>query len=128
MKLAMVLALGLVMAVGCDNAAYIGETKPYDKTKLDAGKDFDKGWELENTGTCTWGTGYSFAFSSGDDMQCTSVVYKANDTETDPGHSNTFIVHCTAPTTSGEYKSVFQMKNAQGTAFGAFPYVDIIVP
>ena len=114
-------------AVGCDNATYVSETDPLDKAQISAGKDFTKGWQMQNTGTCSWGTGYSWAFASGDDMGCNSVVYKANDAATDPGHSNTFIVNCTAPSTAGEYKAFWQMKNDKGTAFGFSPWVDIVV-
>jgi hypothetical protein len=115
-------------AVGCDNSAFVSETKPLDKAKIDAGKDFTKGWEMENNGTCSWGEGYSWAFVSGDNMNCNNVVYKSSDTATDPGHSNTFLVNCTAPDKAGEYKGLWQMKNAQGTPFGVIPWVDIVVP
>jgi hypothetical protein len=115
-------------AVGCDNSAFLDETAPLDKAKIAAGKDFTKGWEMQNTGTCTWGAGYSWSFVSGDSMGCNNVVYTANDTATEPGHSNSFIVHCTAPSQAGEYKGLWQMKNASGVAFGVIPWVDIVVP
>jgi hypothetical protein len=115
-------------AVGCDNSAYSSETDPLDKAKINAGKDFTKGWEMLNTGTCKWGEGYSWAFVSGDNMSCNNVVYSAKDAATEPGHSNSFIVHCTAPSQAGEYKGFWQMKNASGTAFGVRPWVDIVVP
>ena len=97
-------------AVGCDNSAFVSETKPLDKAQIAAGEDFTKGWEMENTGTCTWGEGYSWTFVSGDNMDCNNVVYKANDATTAPGHSNTFIVNCTAPDQSGEYKGIWQKR------------------
>jgi hypothetical protein len=115
-------------AVGCDNSAFASETKPLDKAQISAGTDFTKGWEMTNNGTCTWGEGYSWSFVSGDNMSCNNVIYKANDATTAPGHSNSFIVHCTAPDKSGEYKGLWQMKNAQGTPFGVIPWVDIVVP
>lgn len=120
-------ATGGSTAVGCNDAAYVNETKPYDNTEITAGKDFTKGWQLQNTGTCAWGEGYSFAFFSGDQMNGTDVYIGKNDAVTDPGHSNSFIVHLQAPKDSGTYKGVWRMKDDQGNFFGAFPYVLIVV-
>ncbi len=115
-------------AVGCNNSAYLSETAPTDKTQIAAGKNFQKGWSMQNTGTCAWGSGYSWAFVSGDQMGGKDVLITSKDTATDPGHSNTFFVKLTAPQTSGEYKGFWQMKAPDGTLFGVQPWVDIVVP
>lgn len=115
-------------AVGCNNAVFIGETPPMDKTQMTAGKNFTKGWSMQNTGTCAWNAGYSWAFVTGDQMAGKNIVMTANDAATDPGHSNTFIVKLTAPTASGEYKGFWRMKAPDGTFFGDMPWVDIVIP
>jgi len=114
-------------AVGCNNANYLSETKPDDGTQMTAGDIFKKGWSLENTGTCSWNSGYSFAFITGDQMSGKDIVLSQSANFTDPGHSNTFMVNLQAPATAGEYKGYWQMKNAQGTAFGSRVWVDIVV-
>ncbi len=115
-------------AVGCNNATFVGETAPTDKTQMTAGKPFTKGWSMQNTGTCAWGAGYSWAFVTGDQMEGKNIVIAAKDTATAAGHSNTFIVKLTAPTASGEYKGFWRMKAPDGTFFGDMPWVDIVIP
>jgi Ig-like domain from next to BRCA1 gene len=114
--------------VGCNDAAFLSETKPLDKSEVTAGKAFTKGWSLENTGTCAWDAGYSFAFESGEQMDGKDIVIADKADFTDPGHSQTFIVKLTAPDTAGEYKGFWQMKAPDGTRFGSLVYVDIVVP
>lgn len=114
-------------AVGCDNSNYLSETKPDDGTQVTAGTDFTKGWSLQNTGTCAWKAGYSFAFDSGDQMAGKDIVLSKSEDFTDPGHSQTFIIKLQAPASAGEYKGYWRMKNATGTAFGSRVWVDIVV-
>lgn len=115
--------------VGCNDATYIGETRPLDKAQILQEKEFDKGWSLQNTGTCTWDIGYSFSFKTGDRLSSnrTSIEIVSSDQFTTPGHSQSFVVHMIAPRQTGEYKSFWQMQDDQGTWFGSIVYVDIIV-
>lgn len=113
--------------VGCNDAMYIGETKPFDKTTMSSLNAFKKGWSLQNTGTCTWGKNYKFAFKSGEQMEGVDVQI-LNDTQyTDPGHSQAFIIHMVAPKDPGEYVGRWQMQDDKGTWFGSVVTVDIIV-
>jgi hypothetical protein len=114
-------------ASGCNNALYIGETGPADKSTVDAGKPFTKGWSMQNNGTCSWGEGYSFAFLSGEQLQGRDVVIGSNDTATAPGHSQAFVVKLTAPKDAGEYIGNWQMKAPDGTRFGTIVYFDVVV-
>ncbi len=113
--------------VGCNDATFIGETAPYDKTTLAGGKLFTKGWSMQNTGTCAWDQGYSFAFKSGDQMQGENVLITNADAFTQPQHSQAFVVKMQAPRAPGEYKGFWQMKADNGTWFGSIVYVDIII-
>ena len=114
--------------VGCDDAQYIGETKPFDKAQLDPLTAFKKGWSLLNVGTCTWDEGYMFAFKSGDEMQGSDVKIVTSDQFTAPGHSQAFVVHLITPHDPGEYIGKWQMKNDSGVWFGSVVSVDIVVP
>ena len=115
--------------VGCDDAMYLGETKPKDGAQLAPSKLFDKGWSLQNVGTCTWDEGYTFAFKDGErfSVDNPNISILAKDEFTAPGHSQTFIFHMTAPKQQGEYRGYWQMRNDAGTWFGSIVYVDIIV-
>lgn len=114
-------------ASGCNNALYIGETGPADKSTVDAGKPFTKGWSMQNNGTCSWGSGYAFAFLSGQQLGGKDVVIGSGDTATAPGHSQAFVVKLTAPKDPGEYIGNFQMKAPDGTRFGTIVYFDVVV-
>jgi Ig-like domain from next to BRCA1 gene len=114
-------------AVGCDNSTYLSETTPNDGTQITAGDTFTKGWSLQNSGTCAWNSGYSFAFITGDQMGGKDIVLSKDADFTDPGHSQTFIVKLQAPATAGTYKGYWQMKNATGVEFGSRVWVDIVV-
>ncbi len=118
----------LTGANGCNNATYVSETGPTDKSSVTAGKTFVKTFTMQNTGTCTWGAGYSFAFITGDQLGGNNVTYTSKDTATDPGHTNTFKLTMTAPTTAGEYIGHWQMEAPDGSRFGDRPYFDVVVP
>lgn len=117
---------------GCNDAAYMGESEPYDKDALPIEKNFAKSWQIMNTGTCTWDEGYSFTFLpelSTPEFKGYSIVLKKNTPGdyTKPKHSQTFVVKLTAPKTPGEYKGYWKMKDDTGNFFGPLVYVWIIV-
>jgi hypothetical protein len=113
-------------AVGCNNAVYLGQTIA-DKTVMDGQKQFKNGWSLQNTGTCAWDQGYSFAFKSGEQMSGEDVNIVSSDQTTEPGHSQAFVVHLQAPKAKGEYIGYWQMKSDAGEWFGSLVSIDIIV-
>ena len=114
------------LAVGCNNAVFVGETIP-DGTIIQPAKKFTKTWQLQNTGTCTWDEGYSFAFKSGEQMQGENVIINQSDEFTAPGHSQSFNIHMWAPDAHGEYIGYWQMKDDHGNWFGSLVSVDIQV-
>ncbi len=113
-------------AVGCNNAVYLGQTVA-DKTVLDGLKEFKNGWSLQNTGTCAWDQGYSFAYKSGERMSGADVLIVSSDQITEPGHSQAFVVHLQTPKAKGEYIGYWQMKSDAGEWFGSLVSIDIIV-
>jgi hypothetical protein len=113
-------------AVGCNNAEYIGQSVA-DGTVMDPQKEFKVGFSLQNTGTCAWDEGYSFAFKSGDQMSGQDQLIVSSEQYTDPGHSQAFILHLKAPKAKGEYKGYWQMKSDAGEWFGSLVWIDIVV-
>ncbi len=120
---------GSTTKVGCNDGLFVGETLK-DGSKVNAGKEFEKAWEIQNTGTCTWDEGYTFAFvpeKSSPEIEGYDIVIKKKEDFTAPGHSQSFVVTLTAPTTSGEYKGYWKLRTDDGTFFGPLVYFDIIV-
>ncbi len=114
--------------VGCDDAQFVGETKPLDGDHLAPLTAFKKGWSMLNVGTCSWTNGYAFAFKSGDQMQGLDIKILNQDQFTDPGHSQAFVEHLVAPKQHGEYIGYWQMQNVSHVWFGSLVRVDINVP
>lgn len=118
---------------GCNDAAFMGETDPYDKDVVVAGKNFSKGWTLLNTGTCAWDEGYSFYFlgtppaTSGFEGYSINLLKNRPDDYTKPKASQTYIVKLTAPKTAGEYKAYWKMRDDSGNFFGPLVSVWITV-
>jgi polar amino acid transport system substrate-binding protein len=93
-----------------------GEMKP--------GQTFTKGWQVKNTGTCSWTTGYRLVFASGEKMAGEPAAMAR---EVKPGETYDWQVNLVAPQKPGTYEGVWQMVNAQGTGFGERLKVNITV-
>ncbi|NWF64903.1 MAG: hypothetical protein HXY38_11420 [Chloroflexi bacterium] len=122
---------------GCNDGRYEGETGPADKSTVERGKEFSKGWTIHNTGECTWDEGYIFDYLQDyfpdvgiNQLDGYDVRLKKNTPEeyTKPGYGQTFIVKLRAPTTPGEYKAYWKLRDDAGNYFGPLVYVWIIVP
>ena len=116
-------------ASGCNDGALVGETLP-DKSEVTAGKEFVKAWEMKNTGTCDWDEGFVFAFQpdlSSSGIEGYDIVLKTSDRVIKPNKSESFVIKLTAPTTAGEYKGYWKMKDDAGNYFGSLVFFDVIV-
>ncbi|MBI5933913.1 MAG: hypothetical protein HY867_09415 [Chloroflexi bacterium] len=111
----------------CDDASYNLATVDVtvsDGTVIAPGAEFLKTWKIRNTGSCSWGAGYTVVFGYGERMNGQPA---ALNTTVTPGQEVDVSVQFKAPTTVGEYKSWWRMANARGSAFGQFFSVWIIV-
>lgn len=83
------------------------------------GEEFQKGWRLRNTGTCTWDSDYFAAYVRGNtpaaemDGEPTPIVG-----EVQTGQTYDLWVNLVAPDKPGEYVGYWQMHNDAQTAFG----------
>jgi hypothetical protein len=83
------------------------------------GETFGKVWRVQNSGTCTWDSGYRLVFVSGNvpgaqmGGQPTSVQGQVA-----PGQTYDMAVNLVAPLNPGDYEAFWQMENGSGQAFG----------
>lgn len=95
---------------------------------LAPGEAFRKGWQVRNTGTCTWDSSYTLAFAGGNvpgaQMGGQAVAIAGPVT---PGQTTDVYVDLVAPIRPGTYRGVWQMRNASSQAFGERVYVGIRV-
>jgi len=102
-----------------------------DGTEINPGESFVKTWRLKNAGSCTWTTGYSLVFVSGENMGAPASVPLTATVA--PGGLIDVSVTLTAPLTPGVYRGYFKLRNASGVLFGWGPesksfWVEIKVP
>jgi polar amino acid transport system substrate-binding protein len=96
---------------------------------LDPGERFTKGWRVQNTGTCTWDSGYRLVFVSGNAsgarMGGAPAAVQAQVGINASYDANVYLV---APLKPGTYQGFWQMENGQGQPFGERLPVGIRVP
>jgi polar amino acid transport system substrate-binding protein len=93
-----------------------GEMKP--------GQSFTKGWQVQNTGTCAWTSGYRLVFATGAKMAGEPVALAR---EVKPGETYDWQLPLVAPQKADAYEGVWQMVDAQGKTFGERLKVNITV-
>jgi hypothetical protein len=118
--------------VGCNVAGFITDVTVIDNSEIQRDLQFTKTWRLQNDGTCTWTSGYTLYFHSGDQMSGPDSQ-RLTDIDVPPGTTIDVSVNLTAPKKPGKYQGYWSLKDANGFKFGigssnsAF-YVKIIVP
>ena len=106
----------------CDDAIFVSDLTIPDNTVENPGQSFVKTWVLQNTGSCTWGSGYTLNFVSGTRMGGTNTSVGSL---VAPGEQAQISVTMTAPTTAGEYTGAWRLNNASGKSFGET--VDVVI-
>jgi polar amino acid transport system substrate-binding protein len=91
---------------------------------LGPGQAFTKGWQVQNTGTCTWNTSYRLVFADGYSMGGGSVAVTQ---DVAPGGTYDLQINLVAPVNPGDYQGFWQMVNGGGYAFGERLQVNIRV-
>jgi DNA-binding CsgD family transcriptional regulator len=99
-----------------DIAHFVSENYP-DGTNVSLGATFTKTWELQNTGTTTWTTGYSFVMTEGsyplgESQSFPPVINLPR--EVMPGDTVEVSANITAPKTDTIYEIHYKLKNSNG--------------
>ena len=84
-------------------------------TAVRPGAQMDKVWQVANSGTCAWGTGYELTRVGGTDLGAPESVAVPR---TAVGESADLIVAFQAPSAAGTYSTSWQMRTPDGTVFG----------
>jgi hypothetical protein len=99
----------------CDRAQFISDVSVPDGTAFAPNTAFSKTWRIKNVGTCTWTTGYSVVFASGDRMGGVDALIPQTVV---PGQTVDIGMNFTSPSLAGSYRGYWQLKNASGGLFG----------
>jgi heat shock protein HslJ len=95
---------------------------------MEPGQAFSKGWQVKNTGTCTWDNGYQLVYAGGNHpaagMSGQPVAIQG---QVAPGATYDLYVNLIAPLRPGTYQGFWQVENKTGQAFGERLPVGILV-
>ncbi len=103
--------------IPCNRASFVKDVTIPDNTEISAGSTFVKTWQLKNTGSCSWTSGYTIYFYSGDQMSGPNSAQLTTGTVS-PGSTVDVKVTLIAPTTPGTYKGNWRLRDTGGTSFG----------
>jgi hypothetical protein len=107
-----------------DLLSFLKDVTVPDGTIVQPGASIDKQWEIQNTGTCNWGEGYTIQLIGGAELGAEKIqsLY--------PARSNSIItirIEFKAPGETGNYRTAWQAFNPGGNPFGDPFYMEIIV-
>lgn len=110
---------------GCVNGmAFVKDLNYPDGTELKPGEKFSKGWQIANTGSCTWNDKYTFRFVKGSQMDGKNTKVSGT---VNSGATYDMYIDFVAPNKAGEYISFWQMYDANGQPFGQTIWVAVVV-
>jgi MYXO-CTERM domain-containing protein len=104
-----------------DDAAFVADVTIPDGTEVVAGTTFTKIWRLRNSGTSTWGDGYTLEHVDGPVFGASAVALAA----TAPGAEIEIAVTMTA-SGEGTQRSSWQVAH-DGTPFGQIVWTEVVV-
>lgn len=109
----------------CTNVlSFLDDVTVEDGTTFLPNDSIDKQWLIKNDGTCDWDSTYKLKWVGGDSMGANTEqpLYPAR-----AGTQATLRILFTAPTTAGEYESIWQAVDSDGNFFGDVVIIKIIV-
>jgi len=107
-----------------DSLTFISDLTIPDGSIIQAGASIDKRWEVENSGTCNWESGYFLRLIAGDELGAGSQLAL---TPARSGTRTVIRILFQAPAEPGNYRSAWQAHNPQGQPFGDPIFIDIVV-
>lgn len=101
----------------CNQAVFITDVTIPDGSDIQTGASFTKTWRLQNTGSCTWTSGYHVVFVNGDRMNSPDAVSVTGGTVPTGGTVDVSVT-LTAPAAPGTYRGNYRLRSSDGVVFG----------
>lgn len=107
-----------------DSLAFVEDVTVPDDTVVSPGESVDKGWLVQNNGSCNWDSRYRLRFVGGSEMEAITeqALYPAR-----AGTQAVIRITFTAPSEPGTYNTAWQAINPDGEPFGDPVFMEIIV-
>jgi hypothetical protein len=112
----------------CLDSAFITDVTYPDGAEVKAGKPFEKVWQVQNTGTCTWDDGFTAVQFTGDNFGDKAKTWELTQKSdfTAPGDTLDIKIDMVAPGVPGEFTGCWRMKSDTGYFFGTWLCVDVV--
>jgi hypothetical protein len=107
----------------CEDAAFVSDVTIPDGTQMAVNQHFTKTWRVQNTGTCTWITGFYLAFSYGEPMGGQTKVPLASAVAV--GQTVDISVSLTVPDKTGKLTGAWAIFDDKGVNFG--PVLTVVI-
>ena len=106
----------------CSNSEFISDVTIPDGSVVEPGQNFQKVWQVKNTGTCIWDDGYALVYIGGSspNLDPYNYEFKQSSDFVAGGATVNLALDLTSPCTPGEYQGTWRMRNDQGAYFGTF--------
>ncbi|TLN18091.1 hypothetical protein FDZ74_07125, partial [bacterium] len=111
------LASSATTATPCDRVEFVRDVNYPDDTAVQPGESFTKTWELKNTGSCTWTSGYAVVFTEGESMGAAAATQLTSGSVA-PQQVVQVSITLKAPNKAGSFQANFKLRNAAGVVFG----------
>ena len=106
-----------VTPIPCNHITWGKDVTIPDGTEMVPGEIFTKTWRLKNSGACTWTSGYSLVFDSGDAIGAPPATQLTTGT-VPPGSEIDVTIVLEAPVSSGTYQGYYKLRSTDGYVFG----------
>ncbi len=100
----------------CYQAKFIDDLTIPDGTRISPSATFTKTWRIQNTGTCTWNTGYAVVYDGGHSTGAPASTAMLSSVP--PWGTIDVSVVITAPAVNGNYTWKFKLRSDTGRVFG----------
>jgi hypothetical protein len=100
----------------CNWVKFVKDITVPDMTQFGSNMSFTKSWRLRNIGTCTWTTGYSLVYDSGEQMSGPISISLPHNVA--PGETIDLSVNLVAPGYPSVYTGYWKLKSDTGQTFG----------
>jgi Ig-like domain from next to BRCA1 gene len=113
----------------CNNSAFVADVTIPDQSVLQPGRNFDKTWRLQNTGSCTWDDGYALVYIGGStpNLDPYNFEFKESRDFVAGGNTADLTIELTTPCGPGKYEGHWRMRDDRGYYFGTIVSVYVEV-
>ena len=91
-----------------DDVELITENGLAEGATVAPGEEVTATWQIRNTGTCSWGDGYSWVFTGGEPV---TIVSTSGVADVGPGESTEVVAVFVAPAEPGRYAAQWQLQS-----------------